>query len=52
MLGIFELTRQRAQELEQQRKPPPVKPVWAPGCMEWLAEQEENARSTAAPDRA
>ena len=46
--GMFELTRQRARELEQQRKPPAAKTVWAPGCMEWLAEQEK-ARSTAAP---
>ena len=47
--GIFELTRQQAQELEQRRKPPPVKPVFAPGSMEWQAEQEK-ARSAAAPD--
>jgi predicted phage terminase large subunit-like protein len=47
--GIFELTRQQAQELEQRRKPSPVKPVWAPGSMEWAAEQEK-ARSAAAPD--
>jgi hypothetical protein len=45
--GIFEWARQRAQELEQRRKPPPVKTVWARGSMEWLAEQEK-ARSTAA----
>jgi predicted phage terminase large subunit-like protein len=47
--GIFELTRQQAQELEQRRKPPLVKTVWAPGSMEWAAEQEK-ARSAAAPD--
>jgi hypothetical protein len=42
-------TRQQAQELEQRRKPPLVKTVWAPGSMEWAAEQEK-ARSAAAPD--
>jgi hypothetical protein len=47
--GIFELTRRQTQELEQRRKPPPVKTVWAIGSMEWAAEQEK-ARSTAAPD--
>lgn len=47
--AFYELTRQRVQELEQRRKPPPVKTVFAPGSMEWLAEQEK-ARSTAAPD--
>jgi predicted phage terminase large subunit-like protein len=47
--GIFELTRRQAQEIEQRHKPPPVKTVWAPGSMEWQAEQEE-ARSPAAPD--
>src|SRR5439155_6916557 len=47
--AFYELTRQRVQELEQRRKPPPVKTVFAPGSMEWLAEQEK-ARSAAAPD--
>jgi len=47
--AFYELTRQRVQELEQRRKPPPVKTVFAPGSMEWLAEQEK-ARSTAAAD--
>ena len=28
--GIFELTRRQAQQLEERRKPSPVKPVWAP----------------------
>jgi predicted phage terminase large subunit-like protein len=46
--GMFELTRQRAHELEQKRKPPPPKTVWAPGSVEWLAEQEK-ARSSVAP---
>src|SRR5690242_5665661 len=46
---IPEHYRMRAEELEQRRKPPPVKTVFAPGSMEWLAEQEK-ARSTAAAD--
>src|SRR5438309_3254353 len=39
--AFYELTRQRVQELEQCRKPPPVKIVWARGSMEWAAEQEK-----------
>ena len=35
-----------AWELEERRKPPPVKIEWAGGSMEWFAEQEK-ARSTA-----
>jgi hypothetical protein len=45
--GDFELARQRAQELEQRNKPPPIKTILAPGSMEWFAEQEK-ARSNAA----
>jgi predicted phage terminase large subunit-like protein len=45
--GIFEYYRQRAQELEEQRKPKPVKTVWAVGSMEWQAEQEKASRSAA-----
>ena len=39
--GIYEATRQRALELEQQRKPQPTKTVFTPGSMEWLAEQKK-----------
>jgi predicted phage terminase large subunit-like protein len=46
---FFELTRERVQQLEQRRKPPPVKTVLAPGSMEWFAEQEK-AGSTEAAD--
>ena len=49
--GAFEAARQRAEELlaEQQRnKPQPTQPTWAPGSMEWLAEQNKSS-STAAP---
>jgi predicted phage terminase large subunit-like protein len=43
---LFEYYRQGAQEVEERRKPQPVKTVWAIGSMEWQAEQEE-ARRTA-----
>jgi hypothetical protein len=42
--GIFEYYRQHAEELEQRRKPPPVKTVYARGSMEWQAEQEKRDR--------
>ena len=40
--GHYEWMRRRAQELEEQRKPQPVKTVFAPGSMEWLAEQNKS----------
>jgi hypothetical protein len=43
-LDIFEYYRQRAQELEQLRKPPPVNTVYARGSMEWQAEQEKSRK--------
>jgi len=43
--GIFEYTRQLAEELEQRRKPRPVKTTWAIGSMEWQAEQEERNKT-------
>jgi predicted phage terminase large subunit-like protein len=42
--GLFEATRLRAEQLraEQQRdKPQPTQLTWAPGSMEWEAEQEK-----------
>jgi hypothetical protein len=42
--GILEYYRRCAQELEKQRKPPPLKTVWAIGSMEWLAEQQKVRR--------
>ena len=39
--GLYEYYRQCAQEIEEHRKPQPVKPVWAPGSMEWQAEQDK-----------
>jgi len=44
--GSFEALRQRVEELlaEQQRnKPQPAQPTWAPGSMEWLAEQNKSS---------
>ena len=46
--GLYEYIRQRAQELEERRKPQPVKTVWARGCLEWQAEQEKEGRTAAA----
>src|SRR3954470_19593054 len=42
--GIFEYYRQRPQELEQRCKPQPTPTAWAPGCMEWQAEQEKQKK--------
>ena len=41
--GIFEYYRQRAQELQEQLNPQPVKPEWARSSMEWLAEQSRTS---------
>ena len=41
--GHYEWMRRRAQELEEQRKPQPVKTVFAPGPMEWQAEQNKSS---------
>jgi predicted phage terminase large subunit-like protein len=43
--GIFEATRRRAEEIEQRRKPRPVKTTWAIGSMEWQAEQEKRKKA-------
>jgi hypothetical protein len=40
--GIFELYRQYAEAAEQRDKPQPTKAVYAPGSMEWLAEQKKS----------
>ena len=45
--GIFVYYRQRPEALDQRRKPPPVKTVWAIGSMEWQAEQEKADRTAA-----
>jgi predicted phage terminase large subunit-like protein len=39
---MFEIYRRRAQELEEQHKPPPVQTTWAIGSMEWQAEQNKS----------
>jgi predicted phage terminase large subunit-like protein len=43
--GIFEATRRKAEQLsaEQRPKPQPTPTVWAPGSMEWLAEQNKSS---------
>jgi hypothetical protein len=45
--GLYEYYRRRAQELKEQRKPQPIKTVWAIGSMEWQAEQEKAGRTAA-----
>jgi hypothetical protein len=40
--GIFELYHREAEAAEQRRKPQPTKTVYAPGSMEWLAEQKKS----------
>ena len=40
--GYYEWARQRAQALEEQRKPQPTKTVYAKGSMEWFAEQKNS----------
>jgi hypothetical protein len=40
--GIFELYHREAEAAEQRRKPEPTKTVYAPGSMEWLAEQKKS----------
>jgi predicted phage terminase large subunit-like protein len=43
--GHFEWMRRQAQELKQQREPEPPKPEWAPGSLEWQAEQEAKRKA-------
>ena len=43
--GIYELTRRQAEELKQQREPEPRKTYWAPGSLEWQAEQEAKTKA-------
>ena len=40
--GIYELYRRNAEAAEQRDKPQPTKTVYAPGSMEWLAEQKKS----------
>jgi hypothetical protein len=41
--GIYEYYRRLAQAAEQRLKPQPAQPVWAPGSMEWQAEQNKSS---------
>jgi predicted phage terminase large subunit-like protein len=44
--GIFELTRRQAQALKEKRQPPPpAKPIFAKGSMQWQREQEEKMKA-------
>jgi predicted phage terminase large subunit-like protein len=44
--GIFELMRRQAQALKEKRQPPPpAKPIFAKGSMEWQREQEEKMKA-------
>ncbi len=45
--GFYELTRMRAEAITQRTRPQPVQPNWAPGSMEWQAEQEKAKQSGA-----
>jgi len=40
--GIFELYRRNAEAAAQRAKPQPIKTVYVPGSMEWLAEQKKS----------
>ena len=43
--GFYEAMRQKAEQLraEQSGKPQPTQTIWAPGSMEWLAEQNKSS---------
>jgi predicted phage terminase large subunit-like protein len=43
--GFYEFMRRKAEELKQQREPEPPKPEWAPGSLEWQAEQEAKRKA-------
>jgi hypothetical protein len=43
--GHYEFMRQQAQKLKQQDEPQPPKTNWAPGSVEWQAEQEEKRKA-------
>ena len=38
--GYYEWLRQKAEALKEQPEPEPRKIIWAPGSVEWQAEQE------------
>jgi hypothetical protein len=43
--GFYEFMRRKAQELKQQGEPQPPKTNWAPGSLEYQAEQEEKTKA-------
>jgi hypothetical protein len=43
--GYYEWMRRQMQALKEQRKPQPPKTNWAPGSVEWQAEQEEKRKA-------
>ena len=43
--GLYELMRGEMQALKEQREPQPPKTDWAPGSVEWQAEQEEKRKA-------
>jgi hypothetical protein len=43
--GYYEWSRRQAQDLKQQREPEPRKAQWAPGSVEWQAEQEAETKA-------
>jgi hypothetical protein len=46
--GIYELTRIQAEAQHRAHRPEPEKPNWAPGSVEWQAEQEKLEHNSAA----
>ena len=43
--GHFEWMRRKAEALNEQHTPEPPKPEWAPGSLEWQAEQEAKRKA-------
>ena len=43
--GYYEWMRRKAEALKQQHTPEPPKPQWAPGSLEWQAEQEAKRKA-------
>ena len=43
--GHYEWMRQQAEGLKEQHKPEPSKTTWAPGSVEWQAEQEAKSKA-------
>jgi predicted phage terminase large subunit-like protein len=43
--GFYEFVRRELEKLKSADKPEPPKTIWAPGSMEWQAEQEEKRKA-------